>query len=77
MYKVTVNGSRCKGCGLCVSVCPKKIMKLSEDKLNKKGFSPAEVKERKKCIGCTFCAVICPDSAVMIEKLPDGGNDDE
>ncbi|NLB17125.1 MAG: 4Fe-4S binding protein, partial [Clostridiales bacterium] len=31
MNKVTFNVERCKGCGLCVSVCPKKILELGEN----------------------------------------------
>ena len=35
--KVTFNEDICKGCELCVSVCPKKIISLNADKINKKG----------------------------------------
>lgn len=68
MPRVRVDENRCKGCGLCVSVCPKKIVRLSEKRLNEKGFNPAEVEEQDKCIGCAFCATICPDVAISIEK---------
>ena len=68
MPKVIVNENRCKGCGLCVNACPKKIIKLSKDKLNAKGFTPAAVEEQDKCIGCAFCATMCPDVAITIEK---------
>lgn len=68
MPKVTVNEGRCKGCGLCVSVCPKKILELDKNRLNEKGFNPAAVAETEKCIGCAFCAVICPDAAITIVK---------
>lgn len=68
MAKVTFNEERCKGCGLCVSVCPKKIVIRNEEKLNLKGFHPAGVKEMEKCIGCAFCATICPDCVIVVEK---------
>ena len=68
MAKVTFNEERCKGCMLCVSVCPKKIVVMDEGKLNLKGFHPAGVKEMEKCIGCGFCAVICPDCVIEVEK---------
>ena len=68
MPKVIVDENRCKGCGLCVHACPKKILKLSKDKLNSKGFAPATVEEQDKCIGCAFCATMCPDVAITIEK---------
>ena len=40
MAVVTINEERCKGCGLCVRACPKKIMQLSKSKLNAKGYHP-------------------------------------
>lgn len=68
MAKVTINEDRCKGCGLCVSVCPKKIMVLSKDRLNKKGFRPAYVTDDDKCISCAFCATMCPDCVITVVK---------
>lgn len=68
MAKVTFNEERCKGCKLCVSVCPKNIVLIDEEKLNLKGFHTAGVNEMEKCIGCAFCAVICPDCVIEVEK---------
>jgi 2-oxoglutarate ferredoxin oxidoreductase subunit delta len=68
MAKVTFKEELCKGCKLCVSVCPKKIVVMDEGKLNLKGFHPAGVKEMEKCIGCGFCATICPDCVIEVEK---------
>ncbi len=68
MAKMTVKEDICKGCGLCVEVCPKKIIHLSKEKLNAKGYSPAEVLEMEKCIGCAMCAMMCPDCAIVVEK---------
>lgn len=68
MAKVTFSEERCKGCKLCVSVCPKKIVQIKTDRLNPKGFHPAGVTEMEKCIGCGFCATICPDCVIQVEK---------
>ena len=68
MAKVWFNEDRCKGCGLCVSVCPKKIVVMSPDRLNKKGFHPATVEEMDKCIGCAACATMCPDTVIEVER---------
>jgi 2-oxoglutarate ferredoxin oxidoreductase subunit delta len=68
MAKVTFREERCKGCKLCVSVCPKKIVQIKTDKLNLSGFHPAGVEEMEKCIGCGFCAIICPDCIITVEK---------
>ena len=68
MIKVIVNEDRCKGCGLCVRACPKKIVALSRTRLNAKGYYPAEITDTESCIGCASCARTCPDIAITIEK---------
>ena len=68
MPKVTFREDACKGCGLCVSVCPKKILRLSPDKLNAKGFHPSEITDQEACIACAFCATMCPDCIITVEK---------
>ncbi|HHV96383.1 MAG TPA: 4Fe-4S dicluster domain-containing protein [Clostridiaceae bacterium] len=68
MARVIFDEERCKGCKLCVSVCPKSIVVVKEDKLNTKGYHPAGVNEMDKCIGCAFCAIMCPDCAIEVEK---------
>ncbi|HHU84293.1 MAG TPA: 4Fe-4S binding protein [Clostridiales bacterium] len=57
----------CKGCGLCVSACPKKILQLSKTRLNSKGHAPVEVTDPDACISCAFCATMCPDCVITIE----------
>ena len=66
--KVTIDENRCKGCGLCVRACPKKIMQLSKTKLNEKGYHPAEVIDQEACIACASCAWSCPDTVITVEK---------
>ncbi len=68
MAVVTFNEDRCKGCGLCETVCPKKIVKTAMDRTNVKGFHPAAVTNQAECIGCAFCAQICPDCVITVEK---------
>lgn len=68
MAKVTFDTDRCKGCGLCVTVCPKKIVALAAEKINAKGYHPAEVTDSSACIGCAFCAKMCPDCVITVEK---------
>ena len=68
MNKVTFNEDLCKGCGLCVSVCPRKIIALAHEKLNKNGYHPAGVIDMSKCIACAMCATMCPDVVIKVEK---------
>ena len=68
MARVTFNEDKCKGCELCTSVCPKGIVHMATDRINSKGFHPAEVTEMEKCIGCASCARIGPDVVIEVER---------
>lgn len=68
MAKVTFKTDICKGCGLCVSACPKNLIIIEKTKINKKGYSPAEITDQEQCIGCAFCATMCPDCVITVEK---------
>ena len=68
MNKVTFNTDLCKGCGLCVAACPKKILRMSETVINAKGHHPAEMVDQFQCIACAFCATMCPDCVITVER---------
>lgn len=68
MAKVTFDENKCKGCGLCANVCPKKIVAISKDRINVKGYHVAEVINQGECIACAFCATMCPDTVIKVEK---------
>ncbi|HAS79283.1 MAG TPA: 2-oxoacid:acceptor oxidoreductase [Fusobacteriaceae bacterium] len=67
---VTFNSERCKGCELCVSVCPVKIIELDRTTTNSKGYNPSHISEtnKEKCIGCAQCGLMCPDSVITVER---------
>lgn len=62
--KIVIDTERCKGCGLCVSVCPKHGIIIS-DKSNVKGYFPAEFK-CDDCTSCAACAIICPEAVIEV-----------
>lgn len=68
MNKVIINKDRCKGCGLCIEACPRKILAIDEAELNAKGYYPATVTDMSKCIACAFCATMCPDAVITVIK---------
>ncbi len=66
--KVTIDESRCKGCGLCAKFCPEGVLSLDAKKLNVKGYHPAFTENPDLCIGCGICALMCPDVAITVER---------
>jgi len=66
---VIIDTERCKGCRLCISVCPKKIIGLASH-INQMGYTLAVVIEEKahECTGCTACAIMCPDTAISVYR---------
>ena len=68
MAKLTFKEENCKGCGLCVDACPKGILQLSPDRINKKGHHPAELRDEAACVGCASCAMMCPDCIIKVER---------
>jgi 2-oxoglutarate ferredoxin oxidoreductase subunit delta len=65
---VIFDSDACKGCGLCISVCPVKILALDTSTVNNKGYHPVTVIEPEKCIGCANCAIICPDTVITVYR---------
>ncbi len=64
-FKVVFDRERCKGCELCKSFCPRKIIAM-DTQVNAKGYCPAMITEQEKCVGCASCALVCPDNAIEI-----------
>lgn len=56
----------CKGCGLCITICPVKALQFS-DEINFLGTNLPKV-DFNKCIACGDCQRICPDGAIKVTK---------
>jgi 2-oxoglutarate ferredoxin oxidoreductase subunit delta len=67
MPYIKIDEARCKGCGLCTTACPKKLVTLS-DTPNSLGLNMAVFTDQEKCTGCSLCAEMCPDVAICVFK---------
>ena len=65
---VIIDEDRCKGCALCIPVCPKKILAFAEGRFNAKGYPPVMVTDADQCTGCALCAVVCPDVVFTVYR---------
>lgn len=63
--KLVINTDWCKGCGICVAFCPKKVLTLKKEKVALSG---------EGCILCGQCELRCPDYAIYLDEE---GNSDE
>jgi 2-oxoglutarate ferredoxin oxidoreductase subunit delta len=62
LFTVEVNTAYCKGCEICVQVCPKNVLAMN-DRLK------ANVVNLKDCTGCLNCEIYCPDFAINVEEV--------
>jgi 2-oxoglutarate ferredoxin oxidoreductase subunit delta len=60
-FDVLINKKWCKGCGLCIGICPKKVLEL-DDRVK------CEAVRTDDCIGCRQCENVCPDFAVTVKE---------
>ena len=59
LKKHLVNREWCKGCGICVEFCAKKVLELDrEDK--------AVPVRPEDCVVCGLCEMRCPDLAIEV-----------
>lgn len=49
----------CKGCDICVRICPERCLTLNADQV-------AELTDLDACTGCRLCEWLCPDFAISI-----------
>ena len=63
---VHIERSWCKGCDICVAVCPEKCLVLDK-------FDVAVFAHPQRCTGCGLCAWLCPDLAIDVGLVRDGG----
>ncbi|MEJ5260956.1 MAG: ferredoxin family protein [Anaerohalosphaeraceae bacterium] len=71
MPQIRFYAEHCKGCGLCVLVCPHQNIRISED-LNEHGHPFAVLADPARCTYCALCGRMCPDTAIEIIEGKNG-----
>ena len=60
MYLISVDNTKCKACGECVSICPVEIYKLDGDHV--------VVGNTEECSGCQSCVSVCETQAITLTE---------
>ncbi len=60
--EISIKMERCKGCGICVTFCPKAVLAVDE-------LSKVQVVSGDACIGCGQCELRCPDYAIFVDRI--------
>ncbi|CUU44177.1 2-oxoacid:acceptor oxidoreductase family protein [Blastochloris viridis] len=59
-FEVEVNEAWCKGCDICVKLCPERCLAMSREHI-------ATVAHPEACTGCHVCEWLCPDFAISVK----------
>lgn len=72
MPKLHVDSRYCKGCLICVEICPTKAIRPCPS-INARGYTLPEADDMDRCTGCRLCETVCPDFAIAIETDEEQG----
>ncbi len=64
VYVVTVDEAKCTGDGVCVDICPTRVLELRENP-EKKAFAA----HPDDCLGCTACVNSCEHQAITVKEV--------
>lgn len=67
MARIEVDEQLCKGCEICVYVCPPRVIVMLE-RISLRGYHPAALKDAARCTGCAICGKMCPDLAIEVYR---------
>jgi 2-oxoglutarate ferredoxin oxidoreductase subunit delta len=65
LKSICIQREWCKGCGICVTFCPSRVLELDAQ-------GKAVAVRPEACIACNNCALRCPDLAIQTE-IEEGG----
>lgn len=65
MTRIEINQAWCKGCYICINVCPRDVLDVNQDEWSG-SFHPVYVKQIDRCTLCRNCELLCPDLAIEV-----------
>jgi 2-oxoglutarate ferredoxin oxidoreductase subunit delta len=65
MAYLRINRDKCKGCMICIAVCPKHALTM-DAVINASGNAPVKFSKDAGCTGCCQCALVCPDCCIEV-----------
>lgn len=69
--QITLIPTRCKGCSICETFCPRRVLKMSTT-FNAKGYYLPEVVDAEACVACGLCQIMCPEFAIYVTEVASG-----
>jgi indolepyruvate ferredoxin oxidoreductase beta subunit len=57
--ELEIHAAWCKGCDICVKMCPERCLRLDERRV-------AVLVDPNACTGCRICEMLCPDFAINV-----------
>jgi indolepyruvate ferredoxin oxidoreductase beta subunit len=57
-----ITGAWCKGCDICVKLCPERCLALNSEQV-------AYLRKPELCTGCHVCEWLCPDFAISVKTI--------
>ena len=62
---LVIEAGRCKSCGRCVELCPKKTLAIGKE-INEQGYNYVTQIHPENCVRCNTCGLVCPDIAIGV-----------
>jgi 2-oxoglutarate ferredoxin oxidoreductase subunit delta len=65
--QINIDARLCKGCHICISVCPHSVLKKADD-VDDRGYYLPTAADLEACTVCRMCELECPDFAISVDE---------